>query len=269
KKKTLEIYERIKNVIIDVCGNKKIEGYTNADYRKLLKYFNEKNYSSNTQGIYTSHLHALFNFFIEMKYIKEIPFKVIKRKIKPPESIDDGDLRVILDFLRMKEKKDQYHLIMFLLITGFRISTALELKWENVDWENGFIVAPNVKKDKEFFFPLTDDLSYLLKEIGIKKEGKIFSYSNNGLKFFLRVQRSLLKSNSISKTYTLHQLRKTFITKLLESGIPIHTVKALADHSNIQTTINYYAAINVKKIKEELNSRGIFRDNFRDNKRLV
>ncbi|MCX7875061.1 MAG: site-specific integrase [Melioribacteraceae bacterium] len=269
KTKTISLCKRACEILIDVSGDKNISSYGNLDYRKMLKYFSENNLSSNTQGIYTAHLHSIFNFFIELNYTKENPIKVIKRKLKPPESIDDGDLKVILDFLKLKEKKEQYHLIMFLLITGFRISTALELKWENVDWENGFIVAPNIKRDKEFFFPLTDDLIYLLKEIGIKKEGKIFRYSNNGLKFFLRVQKSLLSTNSISKKYTMHQLRKTFITKLLENGIPIHTVKALADHSNIQTTINYYAAINVKKIKEELNSRGIFRDNFRDNKRLV
>lgn len=59
------------------------------------------------------------------------------------------------------------------------------------------------------------------------------------------LQRSLFQSNSISKVYTLHQLRKTFITKLLEHWIPIHTVKALADHSNISTTLSDYAAVNV------------------------
>lgn len=147
---------------------------------------------------------------------------------------------------------------------------ALSLKWEDIDWVNGFITASNVKKDREFFFPITDDLERLLNEIGVKKTGKVFNYTNSEIRFFRRLQDSLLKNKDgplISKRYTLHQLRKTFITKLLEHGIPIHTVKALADHSNIQTTINYYAAVNVKKLKEELDSRGIFRDNFRDNLR--
>lgn len=271
KPKTIEIYERIKTILLECSGDKNVSSYNNADYRKLLNYFSKKNYSNNTQGIYTSHLHAMFDFFKEMNYTKENPIKVLKRKIKPPESIDDTDLRLILEHLRQKENKDQYHLIMFLLITGFRISTALELKWENIDFENGFIIAPNVKKDREFFFPITDDLKYLLNEIGIKKEGKIFNHSLNGLKFFSRLQKSLLKRKdgvNLSKVYTLHQLRKTFITKLLENGVPIHTVKALADHSNIQTTINYYASINIKKIKDDLNSRRIFGDNFGDNRRL-
>ncbi|MBX2977633.1 MAG: tyrosine-type recombinase/integrase, partial [Ignavibacteriaceae bacterium] len=271
KERTKEIYGRIKDIVLEIGEDKNISTYNNTDYKRLLNYFTKKKYNNNTQAIYTSHLHAMFEFFKELNYIKENPIKVLPRKIKTPESIDDSDLGVILQHLRAKEKKDQYHLIMFLLITGFRISSALELKWEDIDWNNEFIIASNVKKDRNFFFPLLDDLKKLLNEIGPQKEGKVFNYSKNGLRFFLRLQRTLLGDENgpkITKSYTLHQLRKTFITKLLEHGIPIHTVKALADHSNISTTINYYASINVKKMKEELDTRGIFRDNFRDNKRV-
>jgi len=261
KDKTIVMYDLVKRIFIAACGDKNIKEYDQLDYRKLLKYFDKKNNSKTTQGIYTAHLHALFEYFVEMNYTKQNPIKIIKRQNKPPEQIDDGDLQVILRSLYLKEKKDQYYLIMFLLITGFRISTALELKWENIDWENEFIIAPNVKRDRQFFFPITEDLRELLKQIGIKKEGKIFNYSKDGLRFFRRLQTKLLNNPngvSIKKIYTLHQLRKTFITKLLEQGIPIHTVKALADHSNISTTINYYAAVNIKKVKDELDKKGIF-----------
>ena len=272
KPKTKEIYDRIKDIIIEVSTDKNVSSFNNTDYRKLLLFFDKKEYSNNTQGIYSSHLHSLFEFFKELNYIKENPIKVISRKIKAPESIDDSDLRVILNHLYYKEKKDQYYLIMFLLITGFRISSALALTWKDIDFENGFIIAPNVKKDRQFFFPITNDLERLLHEMGIKKDGPVFNYSINGLRFFLRLQRTLLchkDGPKITKSYTLHQLRKTFITKLLERGMPIHTVKALADHTNISTTLNYYASINVKKIRDEMNSLGIFGDNFGGNKRLV
>lgn len=272
KPKTKQIYDRIKDILIDISGDKQVNLISNTDYRRLLLFFEKNKYSLNTQGIYTSHLHALLEFCKELGYLKENPIKVITRKIKTPETIDDSDLRVILKHLYDKEKKDQYYLVMFLLITGFRISSALALRWENIDWENGFIVAPNVKKDRQFFFPITDDLSRLLNSIGVQKEGKVFSYTNSQIRFFRRIQKSLLETKEgpkISKRYTLHQLRKTFITKLLEHGMPIHTVKALADHTNISTTLSYYASVNIKKVRDEMNSLGIFRDNFRDNKRLA
>lgn len=261
KPKTIEIYNTVRRILIDVCGDKNVKDYGQGDYKKILLFFDKKNYSRNTQGIYSSHMHTLFEYFKEMNYLQKNPIKVIKRQTKQPESIDDSDLQVILRHLYVKGKKEQYYLIMFLLITGFRISSALELRWENVDWENEFIVAPNVKKDRTFFFPITEDLKELLKQIGIKKEGRIFSYSRDGLKFYWRLQKQLLNNPNgslIKKMYSMHQLRKTFITKLLEKGVPVHTVKALADHSNISTTINYYASVNVKKMKEELDRKGIF-----------
>jgi site-specific recombinase XerD len=36
-----------------------------------------------------------------------------------------------------------------------------------------------------------------------------------------------------------HDLRRTFVTRLLESGVDIHTVSQLAGHSDIQTTARY------------------------------
>jgi site-specific recombinase XerD len=39
---------------------------------------------------------------------------------------------------------------------------------------------------------------------------------------------------------------------MLEVGVPLHDVKALADHRNISTTLNYYTALNIKKMRDEL-----------------
>jgi integrase/recombinase XerD len=36
-----------------------------------------------------------------------------------------------------------------------------------------------------------------------------------------------------------HDLRRTFVTRLLESGIDINTVRQLAGHTDIQTTARY------------------------------
>jgi len=269
KPKTIMLYDLSTRVLIEAAGNKKLSQYDKGDYRRLLMLFDKKSYSNNTQGIYTAHLHAMFEFFKASGYVRENFVKMLKKENKIPESIDDRDLQNILRSLYNKEAKEQFYLIMFLLITGFRISSALALKWEDVDWENNVIIARNVKRGRDFLFPITNDVRSLLNEIGIRKDLKVFSYSMNGLKFFFRLQQKLLEQNLISKKYTLHQLRKTFITKLLEKGIPLHIVKTLADHTNINTTMKYYASVNVKKMKEEIDTRSIFGDILGGNKRLV
>ena len=40
-----------------------------------------------------------------------------------------------------------------------------------------------------------------------------------------------------------HSLRKTCITNWLESGVPVHEVQKWAGHSDVNTTIRYYAKV--------------------------
>lgn len=63
KKRTKEISSRIKDIVLEIGEDKNISTYCNTDYKKLLNLFSKKNYKNNTQAIYTSHLHAMFEFF--------------------------------------------------------------------------------------------------------------------------------------------------------------------------------------------------------------
>ncbi len=47
---------------------------------------------------------------------------------------------------------------------------------------------------------------------------------------------------------------------MLEEGVSLHNVKALADHRNISTTLNYYTAINVNKMREEIEKVKVIKD---------
>jgi len=52
----------------------------------------------------------------------------------------------------------------------------------------------------------------------------------------------LLKKRSFEaniKHCSPHDFRRTFVTRLLESGIDINTIRQLAKHSDIQTTARY------------------------------
>lgn len=229
KERTKLIYKRVKELFIDAVGDKPLTEYNQWDYKKFKKYLNEyeyyrgkknsskstegnpaRNLSDNTKGIYTTHLKAVFNFFLKRKYIQENFIVPVKRKIKKPEIISNEDLEVILDNLSKSKNRMQYYLIKFLLLTGFRRSTALDLKWKNIDFKNKIIVANNVKKEREFLFPLTSEVENLLREIQTisKNLHDVFTFSKDGLKFYWRLQDKLISEEKFSKRYTLHQLKK-------------------------------------------------------------
>lgn len=111
------------------------------------------------------------------------------------------------------------------------------------------IAADNVKKDRMFEFPLTDDLINLFTEMKVKNEGKVFKYTKNGLKFWYRYQRAL----KFPKIYGLHKIRKTFISRLVNKNYSLYDVAVLADHKSIKTTLKHYTKANINRIREQLN----------------
>ncbi len=43
---------------------------------------------------------------------------------------------------------------------------------------------------------------------------------------------------------TLHDLRRTYVTRLIRAGVPVPTVQDLAGHANIETTLKHYTQVN-------------------------
>jgi site-specific recombinase XerD len=53
------------------------------------------------------------------------------------------------------------------------------------------------------------------------------------------VQKALLQIGLSGKHYTVHTLRHSFATHLVDHGTDLHTVKELLGHSTLQTTMRY------------------------------
>ena len=43
---------------------------------------------------------------------------------------------------------------------------------------------------------------------------------------------------------TFHDLRRTYVTRLVRAGVPLPTVQAMAGHASIETTLTYRNAVN-------------------------
>ena len=49
-----------------------------------------------------------------------------------------------------------------------------------------------------------------------------------------------IRDHAEVQAVTLHDLRRTCITRWIRAGLPLPTIKKLAGHSAIQTTLKYY-----------------------------
>jgi site-specific recombinase XerD len=251
---------------IKANGNLPINCFTDRHYMAYIQYLKQQEKSKNSIAIMTRSLHVIFQFAMKKKIIAENIVEITKSEGKEIEIIPTEDLEIIHQVLleRITNKKtntvnktynNHYYFIRFLEMSGFRISSAVMLNWEDVDFVNKIIKCNNVKGKREELFPLTKNIEILLDEFGIKKTGKVFGFARaDSTRFFKRIITQLLKEKKITKAYTFHQFRKTAITNWVNKGISIFDVKTLAMHTDIKTTMKYYAKIELGKLRDKLDN---------------
>ena len=147
--------------------------------------------------------------------------------------IPEKEMILILEGLKNKNRK-HYQVIFLLLATGLRIGELLNLDWKDIDLKKNLMTIKNAKdEDRIDYFPIYAELSEFLIEEFPKRVGKILDYkSRDSLGFFKR----FLKNEGFNH-YSLHTLRKTFISRLVNSGFGVYDVMTFATASKYQNNL--------------------------------
>lgn len=174
-----------------------------------------------------------------------------KRVISLPSLKKEAKLPVILNRSELKELFKAptllKHRIVLTLIysAGLRGQEVINLKLSDIDFERRTIHIRQSKYKKDRIVPLANYMAKGLKKYiqaehphiwlfnGHEPDGR---YSVRGLSW---VMRESLKKASIRKEVTLHSLRHSYATHLLEEGLNIVTLKELLGHAHIATTMIY------------------------------
>lgn len=122
---------------------------------------------------------------------------------------------------------------------GLRVSEIINLKIEDIDSKRMLIHIKNAKGRKDRIVPLSQTVLELLREY--YKQFRPNTYLFNGQK---TSQYSIGSCQKIYKHYidnqsSIHTLRHSSFTNLLENGTDIRLIQALAGHSNVKTTEIY------------------------------
>jgi integrase/recombinase XerD len=148
-------------------------------------------------------------------------------------------------------------IIQLLYSSGLRVSEIVNLKKENLDFnENmGWVRKGKGKKDRMFI--ISQKLSKKLQKLISKHEDWKFLFSKEKPLTTRNIQKIVhavgLKSG-INKSVHPHTLRHSFATHLLENGVDIRKIQVLLGHESLNTTTIYTHISNnqLKDIKNPL-----------------
>lgn len=127
---------------------------------------------------------------------------------------------------------------------GLRCAEVRQLRIGDVDTERGMVHVHQGKGKKDRCLPLGIMLARGIRSyIDAEKPRQYLFEGNNGEAYSQRGAQwaitQAVKRAGIAKEVTLHTLRHTYATHLLEQGLNILTIKELLGHAHINTTMIY------------------------------
>jgi integrase len=123
--------------------------------------------------------------------------------------------------------------LLALLFTGLRRTSAAEIKWEHVDLEQRTLFIPNPKggEERAFTLPLSD---YLTDLFTARKKQNAEFFPSSVYAFPAVSQTGHIVSPNLSSmtvTFSLHDLRRVFITAAESLNLSPYVIKLLANHA--------------------------------------
>ena len=185
---------------------------------------------------------GLKQFFLYSGYEIEIPEMQRPRSEKrlPVILSRDEVMRILDGATNLKHKL----LLSLVYSAGLRIGEALSLKLRDIDRDRMLIHIKNAKGKKDRYTLLSYRLLKIYDEYCAVYTPQEFVFNGNNAEFYSqRAAQLILKAAArragITKRITLHSLRHSFATHLLESGTDIRYIQTLLGHSSPKTTMIY------------------------------
>ena len=231
--RTKEVYLHYIKEFVRYCGDKRVTHINSNDFQSYLDNYNFTSVSQQNQVI--NAIRFLYKFGLNKKYDK-VSFKRPRSEKKLPKVIDGEFIKSKLSQIQNLKHKA---ILTLTYSIGLRVSEVVNLKIEDVDSKRMLIHIKNAKGKKDRIVPLSQTVLELLRNYF--KQYKPIIYLFNGQN---EEQYSIKSCQNIYKKYidnnsSIHTLRHSCFTNLIENNTDIRIVQKIAGHSNIKTTEGY------------------------------
>lgn len=234
--------------------NKPIPDITNADLERFnLGYVIKHGYSSSFQNQIINAVKLFFRSIHSVKFSVE-KVERPRREHKLPNVLSKEEVKRIIT-----SPTNAKHRAMLSLIyaCGLRRSELLNLKPVHVDSKRGLLIIKQAKGNKDRVVPISGKIIEMLRDYYriYKPKTWLFEGQQEGEQYSAESIQKVLKDATIkakvNKPVTLHWLRHSYATHLLESGTDLRYIQEILGHKSSKTTEIYthVSTQSIQKIK--------------------
>lgn len=168
--------------------------------------------------------------------------------------IKPADFKGWFDTVNSMENETARDYLLLILFSGLRRTEGFSLEWQHVDLHGKTLTIPDTKNGEPHTLPLSSFLHKLLSdrfERWHQPTGYVFpGWSKTG--HITNMQHAMKHLKAAGYSYTLHDLRRTFITTAVDLQLNDWTVKRLANHKMLDVTGKHYAMTDMSKLREPM-----------------
>ena len=248
---TINTYTEALKTFLKFHYQKPIEGITNQDIIEFnTDYILKQNLSSSYQNQFVNSLKLFFRQIENRNLDVELIHRPKREKLLP-NVLSKEEVKMILN-----ASTNAKHRAMLSLIyaCGLRRSELLNLKFEHIDSKRNILIIKQSKGKKDRIAPLSLKIIEMLREYYTAFKPKVYLFEGQELgtryseQSLQKVLKQALEKVKITKPVTLHWLRHSYATHLLESGTDLRYIQELLGHNSSKTT-EIYTHVSTKNLQ--------------------
>ncbi len=248
---TIKTYTDALNTFLKFYSGKAVTEITNEDLIHFnTSYIIANGLSASFQNQVVNAVKLFFNT-IELKKMAVENIHRPKRAKTLPNVLSKEEIKLILN-----AHGNIKHRAMLSLIysCGLRCGELLRLKPEHIDSRRNLLIIKQAKGRKDRIAPLSNKIIELLRIYykAYKPGFYLFEGQTGGTPYDVRSLQHVLKNAlvkaTITKPVSLHWLRHSYATHLLENGTDLRYIQEILGHSSSKTT-EIYTHVSTKRLQ--------------------
>lgn len=257
--RTIQTYVEAIRTFLSYFRDRKVEVITADDVRDFnFTYVIGNNFSASYQNQIISSIKLFFGNILKKEIdITEIQRPITGRSLPGVFSVEEVEL-----LLNRTENIKHRAMLSLIYACGLRRSELLNVKIDAIDSKRKLLIIRGGKGKKDRIVPLPDSLISLLREYyrQYRPVSWLFEGNEKGRPYseasLREVFEAAKKRAKITRKMTLHCLRHSYATHLLENGVDLRYIQELLGHSSSKTTEIYTHVTrkSIEKIKSPFDS---------------